>query len=113
MIAIVVHVPWEGKSRSQAELSLQHFWFNELLQVGSAEPSVPGVGDVTPVHDVTHEVAQVIVGDLAMEQGGLSPARSGLPAPCFPQQTNITEEFNAAPGKLDLHSTVQIPTEWL
>lgn len=64
MIATIIHVPWEGKSRSKAELSLQHFWLNKLFQVGSAEPPVPVICDVPSVHDLTHKVAQVIIGDL-------------------------------------------------
>lgn len=73
VIAIIIHVPWERKSRSKAELSLQHFWLDKLFQVGSAEPPVPVIRDVPSVHDLTHEVAQVIVGDLGVEQAGLNP----------------------------------------
>lgn len=93
MVAIIIHAPWEGKSRSEAELSLQHFWLDKLFQVGSAEPPVPVIRDVASVHDLTHEVTQVIVGHLGVEQGGLNPAPSGLP----PQQTNIRQELNPAP----------------
>lgn len=64
MVTMVVHVAWEWEARGRGQLSGQHFWFNELLQVGSAESPVPVIGDVTSIHDLAKEVAQVIVGDL-------------------------------------------------
>lgn len=91
VIAIIVHVPWEGKSRSKAEFSLQHFWLNKLFQVGFAEPPVPVVRDVASVHDLTHEVAQVIVRDLGVEQGGLSPSTA-----LHPQGPHLTASLFSA-----------------
>lgn len=64
VVSIVVHVAWEGETWGQGQLSFQHFWFDEFLQVGPAESPVPLISDMASVHDLTKEVAQVIIGDL-------------------------------------------------
>lgn len=57
MIAIIVHVPWEGESWSKEKFSLQHFWLNKFFQIGFAKPPIPVVCNVTSVHNLTKEVA--------------------------------------------------------
>ena len=57
MIAIIVHVPWEGESWSKEEFSLHHFWLNKFFQIGFAKPPVPVICNVTSIHNLTKEVA--------------------------------------------------------
>lgn len=39
-------------------------WADELLQMYTAEPAVPGIGDVATVHDLTKEGMQVFPQNL-------------------------------------------------
>lgn len=57
MIAIIVHVRWEGESWSKEEFSFQHFGLNKFFQVGFAKPPVPVICNVTSIHNLTKEVA--------------------------------------------------------
>lgn len=78
MVAVVVHVSRQGEARCKVKLSLHHLRLNEFLQVGPTQTAVPVVRDVTPVHDLAEQVAQVIIrhlgirvrGDAALLEGG-------------------------------------------
>jgi len=53
------------------QLPLHHLWFDKLFQVGPTQTAVPVVCDVTPVHDLTKQVAEVIIWYLgSVEKGG-------------------------------------------
>lgn len=67
MIAVVIHVSRQTEAGRQIKLSLHHLWLDELLQICAAQPAVPVIGDVTPIHDLTEEIAQVIIGHLDEE----------------------------------------------
>lgn len=67
MIAVVIHVSRQTEAGRQIQLSLHHLRLDELLQICAAQPAVPVVGDVTPIHDLTEEIAQVIIGHLDEE----------------------------------------------
>ena len=42
------------------EQTSQHVGVHVLLEVGATQPSVPVVSDVTSVHDLSEQVAQVL-----------------------------------------------------
>jgi len=47
-------------------VSSYHRWADEFLQIYTAEPAVPGVGDVATVHDLTKEVTQVFPWNVSL-----------------------------------------------
>ncbi len=67
MIAVVIHVSRQTETRRQIQLSLHHLRLDELLQICAAQPAVPVISDVTPIHDLTEEIAQVIIWHLDEE----------------------------------------------
>ena len=42
------------------------FWHHKLFQVGPAEPAVPVISDVSSVHDLPKEIAEVGPGDFGV-----------------------------------------------
>ena len=79
VVVLVVHVSRQWEARCQAQLSIHHLRLDILSQVGATQTAVPVVCDVTSIHDLTEQVAQVIKrhlgirdrGDLALLDGGL------------------------------------------
>lgn len=67
MITIVVCVSRQTEAVRKVQLSVHHLWLDVLLQIGTAEPAVPVISDVTAVHDLPEEVAQIIIGHLDEE----------------------------------------------
>jgi len=83
MIAVIVRVPWEGESWSKEEFSLQHFWLNKFFQISFAKPPVPVICNVTSVHNLTKEVAQIIIRDLKNEPGGHEEVQTARAPPAM------------------------------
>lgn len=71
VVAVVVHVPGQREARSEEQLSLHHLGPDVFLQVGPAQTAVPVVRDVTSVHDLAKQVAQVIKRHLGFRGRGL------------------------------------------
>lgn len=72
VVAAVVHVSRQREARGELHLFLHHLRPDVLLQVGTAQPAVPVISDVAPVHDLPEQVTQVIKWHL-----GLSFVRKG------------------------------------
>lgn len=64
MVAVVIHVSRQGEPGGQVQLPLHHLGLDKLLQVCAAQTPVPVICDVTTIHDLTEQVAQVIVRHL-------------------------------------------------
>lgn len=69
MVAVIVHVSRQGEARCQVQLPLHHLGLYELLQVGPTQTPVPVVCDVTSVHDLTEQVAQIVIRHLGIRDG--------------------------------------------
>lgn len=70
VVALIIHVSRQEETRRQEQLPLHHLRLDELLQVGPTQAAVPVVRDVTSVHDLPEQVAQVIVRDLGIREKG-------------------------------------------
>lgn len=71
VVAVVVHVAGQREARSEEKLSLHHLRPDIFLQVRPAQAAVPVVRDVTSVHDLAKQVAQVIKRHLGFRGRGL------------------------------------------
>lgn len=71
VVASVVHVAGQREAWSEEKLSFQHLRPDIFLQVSSAQTAVPVICDVTSVHNLTKQVAQVIKRHLGFRGRGL------------------------------------------
>lgn len=59
------------------QLSLHHLGLDKLLQVGPTQAAVPVVRNVTSIHDLTEQVAQVVVRHLGVRGRGATAVLGG------------------------------------
>lgn len=71
------HKPW-----SQGHLPIEHLGLHVLAQVRAAQPAVPVVSDVPPVHDLTKEVPEVIPRYLQGEAQAGTPEQLPTSSQC-------------------------------
>lgn len=71
VVAAVVHVAGQSEAWSEEQLSFHHLGPDIFLQVGPAQTAVPVIRDVTSVHNLTKQVAQVIKRHLGFRGRGL------------------------------------------
>lgn len=64
MITVVIHVSGEWESRGEEQFSFQHLRLDVLFQIRPAEAPIPVIRDVTAVHDLAKQIAQVVIRDL-------------------------------------------------
>lgn len=70
VVAAVVHVAGQREARGEEQLPFHHLGPDIFLQVGPAQTAVPVVRDVTSVHNLTKQVAQVIKRHLGFRGRG-------------------------------------------
>lgn len=79
---LIIHAGWNHKAWSQGHLPVQHLGLHVLAQVGAAQPAVPVVSDVPPVHDLTKQVPEVIPWNLQGEAQAGTPEQLPRSSPC-------------------------------
>lgn len=97
---LVIEAGRDREPRCQVHFPFQHLHTDVLAQVSPAQPPVPVVGDVSPVHDLTKEVPEVVpwylsggahrgspcesphkLGEAASESGATGQRLPGWPVP--------------------------------
>lgn len=70
MVTVVISVSRQGETRCEVQLPLHHLRLDKLFKVGPTQSPVPVVSDVTPIHYLTKEVAQIVVWYLEIANQG-------------------------------------------